>query len=132
MVTTAILIMTLVAGPASELRALLVKGSWAYEVKLGRVAVERRVLTFCEDGRVRERIVDDTGVHDSAGTWRLDETGDTAVLLLSGDGLRERGRFTIRHLSREHAIELRFEGDERYARVYRSARGAGAPCPAPD
>ncbi len=134
MATTAILIMSLLVGPGgqSELRALLVKDSWAYDVKIGRVAVERRVVTFCDDGRVRQRIVDDTGVHDGDGRWTLDETGETAVLVLSGDGLRERGRFTIRYLSRENAIELRFDGDDRYARVFRSVKGAGAPCTARD
>jgi hypothetical protein len=48
-----------------KLADVLTKGSWECDANAGTpdhpIALESRTLTFCADGRVRERIINDTG-----------------------------------------------------------------------
>lgn len=104
---------------ASELHELLLQDAWAHDVRIGRVAVESRVLVFRDGGEVFERIFDDTGVHDFAGTWTLEPSTDSIVLVLAGDHLRDRGRFTIARAANGDAIELRSLEGERVLRFDR-------------
>src|ERR1051326_7820387 len=83
------------ATPAdTRLEDVITEWDWAHEVRLGKVnGIESQTLTFCAGGRVRERIGDDTGIHDSYGTWALEHTPDGYVLTLSGEQLHYRGRY---------------------------------------
>lgn len=92
---------------AAELLEVIVQDAWALDVRIGRVAIESRVLVFRETGVVCERIYDDTGVHDAKGTWALERSNGSLVLVLTGEHLRDRGRFEVARLTNEDAIELR-------------------------
>lgn len=112
----------------SELGEVLLQDAWAHDVRIGRVAVESRVLVFRDGGEVSERIYDDTGVHDASGTWTLEQSDGSIVLVLKGDHLRDRGRFTIARAANNDAIELRsIEGE----RVLRFDRRKGLAIPRP-
>ncbi len=113
----------------SELGELLLQDVWAHDVRIGRIAVESRVLVFREGGDVSERIYDDTGVHDASGTWALEQSTDHILLVLKGDSLRDRGRFRIARAAGDDSIELRnLEGE----RVLRFDRRKGLAFPRPN
>lgn len=88
-----------------NIQVVLERGTWTNHVRSGRVAIEDVRLAFCSNGDVRERIADDTGVHESRGRWKLLGEGDCVRLDLSG-GLRTHGRYCIRYDERADAIEL--------------------------
>lgn len=104
---------------AAELLEVMLQDAWALDVRIGRIAVESRVLVFREDGEVSERIFDDTGVHDAGGTWALEKSSGSVVLVLTGEHLRDRGRFEVTRIPDEDAIELRSLVGERVLRFER-------------
>ena len=116
----------------TQLEVVLTEGQWVYDVRLGRVAIESRTLTFCGEGRVHERIMDDTGVHDSSGAWALERSADGDILVISGEKLRDRGRFAITDSQNEKAIYLRFESGGRTLRFQGQRGGSPSPCATPN
>lgn len=93
----------------TQLEDVLKKGAWVHNVRLGgRITIESRFLTFCDEGRVYERIWDDTGRHDSSGDWSLEKSADGDVLVLSGTQLLDHGRFFVTYAEKEKAIDLRY------------------------
>ena len=104
---------------AAALLEVIVQDAWALDVRIGRVAVESRVLVFRETGDVCERIFDDTGVHDASGKWTLERSNGSLVLVLTGEHLRDRGRFEVARLAKEDAIELRSLKSQRALRFVR-------------
>ena len=95
----------------TKLEDILKKGAWVHVVRLGgRITIESRSLTFCDEGRVYERIGDDTGRHDSHGDWSLERVADGDVLILSGAQLRDHGRFSITYSEKDKAIDLSLGG----------------------
>lgn len=103
----------------SQLREVLLQDVWAHDVRAGRVAIETRVLVFRETGEVSERIYDDTGIHEAAGKWQLEESGDSVIIVLAGERLRDKGRFTLRLDAKGEAIELREVEGKRALRFQR-------------
>lgn len=103
----------------AELLEVMLQDAWAHDVRIGRVAVESRVLVFRDDGEVSERIFDDTGAHDAAGTWALEKSNGSVILVLTGEHLRDRGRFAVTRILDEDAIELRSLVGERVLRFER-------------
>ena len=114
-----------------RLRAVIVQGSWTEHVTSGRIAIEDVTLAFCTTGDVVERIVDDTGVHKSTGTWDVRSQEGTLYLDLTGSGLRMRGSFGIRYDERDEAIELWSGDPSRASRYVRDRRPITSDCPAP-
>lgn len=104
---------------AAELLEVMLQDAWAHDIRIGRVAIETRVLVFRKDGEVVERIFDDTGVHDAAGTWALEKANGAVILDLTGEHLRDRGRFEVSRLANEDAIELRVLAGQRVLRFER-------------
>ena len=115
----------------SDLREVLLHDAWAHEVRSGPIAIESRVLLFREVGEVIECIYDDTGRHDASGMWALEQSNGSVVLVLSGKGLRDKGRYALTHLPNDDAIELRMEGGERVLQFQRRKGMAGPPASAP-
>lgn len=113
---------------AASMRNALVESTWSLNVKLGRVSIETRSLTFCADGTLRERIADDTGLHDAKGTWNLKASEGGLVLELTGAGIRDRGRYGITELPKERAIELRLVDSQRVLRFERGTRETASAC----
>jgi len=109
---------------------ILTKGSWAHVTRVGppnhSIALESSTLTFCACGHVRETIGDDTGIHESYGNWALEPTDHGDVLILAGE-LRYRGRFSIKYLEKEQAIDLWFDAPERALR-WQSVKTYDDPC----
>jgi len=98
--------------PVSHLREVLLRDAWVHDVRLGPVAVESLVLVFRETGDVNERVFDDTGIHDAAGNWKLEESDGSVILVLSGENLRNKGRFNLKVEPKDDAIEFRTVGGE--------------------
>lgn len=115
-----------------KVEELLTTNDWRHEVRQGRIAIESRVLTFCVDGRLRERIFDDTGTHDSYGTWRVEHKDDVEVLVLAGESLRNRGRFALSHSRKELTIDLRMESGGGTTRFRGERRSPDTKCSAPN
>ncbi|HEX3145600.1 MAG TPA: hypothetical protein VHQ64_16625, partial [Pyrinomonadaceae bacterium] len=112
----------------------LTKGSWEHLTNVGppnhRIALESFTLTFCGCGHVRETIADDTGPHETYGSWSLEHTEHGDVLILPA-GLRYHGRFSIKYLEKEQAIELSIGAPEQALRL-QSAKTKGDPCTPPN
>src|SRR5262249_9527180 len=90
--------------PNTKLADALTKESWEYETNAitpdhpnGR---ERRTLTFCPCGHVREGFRSDSTTADLYGKWALESTDRGDVLILSGGYLVDRGRFSIKYLEK--------------------------------
>lgn|GEM_PF-4563876 len=96
--------------PNTKLAEALTKGSWEYETNAGTpsnpIARERRTLTFCPCVHVRERFRSDSTTADLYGKWALESTDHGDVLILSDGYLVDRGRFSIKYLEKENAIDL--------------------------
>jgi len=103
----------------SDVRELLLQDAWAYDVRSGPIAIESRILIFGKEGAVSECMYDDTGRHDALGTWALEESNGSVVLVLSGKGLWDKGRYVVKRVPHDEAIELRFAGEERVLRFER-------------
>ena len=113
LVTEALLMTGQTDRAISLLREVLLKHAWAHEVRIGIVAIETRVLIFRETGEVSERIYDDTGVHETTGSWQLKEADGADILVLTGEGLRDKGQFSVKRDPQDKAIELREVGSDR-------------------
>jgi len=103
----------------SRVRKVLVRDAWVHNVRLGRIAVETCVLVFQETGEMSERIFDDTGIHDTAGTWKLEESDGKVILVLTGEHLRNKGRFALTQDAKELRLgegetALRFQHQKGY------------------
>jgi hypothetical protein len=105
--------------PISHMRELLLRDAWVHDVRLGPIAVESLVLVFRETGELSERVFDDTGIHDAAGKWKLEESDGSVILVLGGGNLRNKGRFTLKEETKDDAIELRYVGGEATIRFER-------------
>ncbi|HKC62074.1 MAG TPA: hypothetical protein VKB86_00445 [Pyrinomonadaceae bacterium] len=116
----------------TRLEDVITEWDWAQEVRLGKIAIESQTLTFCAGGRVRERIADDTGIHDSYGTWTLENTKDGYVLTLSGEQLHYRGRFPLTYSEKERAFYLHVGSGDRTWRYNAVRKGGPDQCAAPD
>ena len=121
------------SGSDVNLADVLIKGSWYFETSAGppnhRIALEGRTLTFCACGHVRETIADDTGRHDGYGTWAVERTDHGDVLILTG-GLRYHGRFAIKYLEKEKAIDLWIGSAEELMR-FKNVKTERDPCATP-
>ena len=117
-----------------KLAEVLTKGSWEYLTNAGTpdhpIAIESFTLTFCGCGHVRETIADDTGIHVAYGSWALERTDHGDVLILT-DGLRYHGRFSIKYLEKEKAIDLWIGAPEQALRL-QSAKTQDDPCTSPN
>jgi hypothetical protein len=113
---------------SGQLEDVLKEGAWVHETRLSeRNVVESWTLTFCDRGRVGERISDDTGMYDSYGTWTLEHTHDGDILTLSGEHLHYRGHFPITYSEKAKAFHLRWTG-ETTMRFRAVKANDGAPC----
>lgn len=112
-----------------ELKDVLTEGEWVHPVKLGnKFVIESEAFTFCAGRRVRQQIIDDTGIHTSWGEWSLEKSDDGHVLVLSGDQLLYRGRFPITYSEKERAFYLHVGSGDRTWR-YEGQRGeTPSPC----
>jgi hypothetical protein len=114
-----------------KLADVLTKGSWEYKNNAGTptrpIALEGITLTFCAGGRVRETITDDTGLGELYGKWALEHTDDGDVLILSGKYLRDHGRFSIKYLEKEKAIDLSI-GSPQWTLRFQSVKTGDEPC----
>lgn len=106
-------------GDISHIRELLLRDAWVHNVRQGRIAIESIVLMFREKDEVNERIYDDTGGHDASGTWQLEESGGKIILVLTGNNLRNRGRFALNPDPKGDWIELRPVDGETVVRCQR-------------
>jgi hypothetical protein len=97
----------------ADLRELLLQDAWIHTVRSGPIAIESYVLVFRKDGELSETILDDTGGHHNAGSWQLEASDDQVVLVLTGDQLRNKGRFALQQVDKEAAIEFQRVGDDR-------------------
>jgi hypothetical protein len=112
-----------------KLEDILTNGSWKYENNAGTpdhpIAPDSITLTFCADGRLRQRIVNDTGLYDEYGKWKLEHMDAGDVLILSYEPLvwprYSGGRITIKYFEKEKAFDmlfgsytLRFKSVKRY------------------
>ena len=117
--------------PDVELKDVLTKGSWEYEAKAGtrdqRVARERRTLTFCSCVHVRERFINESTTANLYGKWALERTDQGDVFVLSGAYLVDRGRFFIKYLEKEQAIDL-WVGSPETAMRFQSVKTEEDPC----
>lgn len=100
----------------ARLRAVLLHDTWAHTTPLGPIVIETRVLVFRERDELSEWIYDDTGPVELKGSWHLEPAGDSVVLVLEGEYLRDKGRFTLTHIPKDHAIELRLIGGKEVVR----------------
>lgn len=116
----------------TRLEDVLTEWDWTHEVKAGRIALESQTLTFCAGGRVREQIGDDTGIHDSYGSWKLERSSDGYVLTLSGEQLHYRGRFPLTYSEKERAFYLHAGPGDITWRYYAVRRSAPDPCRSAD
>lgn len=115
-----------------RLEDVLKEGAWVHEARLGPIVVESWTLTFCDKGRVCERIGDDTGTYDCDGTWTLERTDDGDLLILTGEYLRYRGRFRITYSEKERTFDLHTGTGDGILRFRSVKAGDGAPCTASD
>lgn len=95
----------------AQVRKVLLRDAWVHDVRVGRIAIESYVLVFQETGEMSERILDDTGIHDTKGTWKLEESDGKVILVLTGE-LRNKGRFVLTRDVKGDAIELRLVESE--------------------
>jgi len=100
----------------SQLRELLLRDAWVHDVRGDPIAFESLVLIFREKGEVSERVYDDSGWHDTVGMWQLEESDGKVVLVLTGDNLRYKGRFTLRPDVKGDVVELGDVGGETVVR----------------
>ena len=99
-----------------KLAEILTKGSWEYLTNAGTpdhpIALESITLTFCADGRLRQRIGNDTGVYDEYGKWKLERTANGDLLILSYEPLvwprYGGGRIRINYFEKEKAFDMLF------------------------
>jgi hypothetical protein len=112
----------------------LTKGSWEYETKAGTpdhpIARERRTLTFCACVHVRERFINDSTTADLYGKWAVESTDHGDVLILAGGYLTDRGRFSIKYLEKEKAIDLWIGSPEKALR-FQNVKTERDPCTPP-
>jgi len=117
--------------PITKLAEVLTRGSWEYETNAGTPghpnARERRTLTFCPCVHVREHFSSDSTTADLYGKWALESTDHGDVLILSGGYLVDRGRFPIKYLEKENAIDLWIGSAEKTLR-FQSVQTESDPC----
>ena len=93
----------------SHLREVLLQDAWVHEVRRGPIAIKTYVLLFRDKGEMTEQIYG-RGNYEIAGTWKLEESDGKIILVLTGQYLPNKGRFTLKQAAKGDAIDFRLVG----------------------
>jgi hypothetical protein len=102
----------------SHLRELLLQDAWVHEVRRG-TAIGTYALVFRDKGEMSEQIWDHSGNYEVAGSWKLEESDGKITLVLTGEYLRHKGRFTLQQNAKGDAIDFRLAGGKTALRFER-------------
>lgn len=112
----------------ANLRDVLCRDAWSSATQFGPkdhpITVESRILVFYDDLTVLQQIVDDTGIHDSRGTWSLESGPDGIVIVFKGEHfLVLRGQCAVFYDEKADVMEFRYRDKDRgWYPVYRFER----------